>query len=62
MLAAKSGAAGVVAELLDAGADPELKDKQGMTAVDYASAIGSPDLVKLFDPGARATATQQQEQ
>jgi uncharacterized protein len=53
MLAVKSGQTGVVAELLDAGADRELKDKEGLTAFDYASAIGSADLVKMIEERAK---------
>ncbi len=48
MIAAQYGKTGVVRALLAHGADPALRDKQGRTALDWASMRGQDDAVALL--------------
>jgi hypothetical protein len=39
--------------LLAKGADADIKDKDGLRAVDYANQFSTDDLSKLFEPNAK---------
>jgi ankyrin repeat protein len=49
MHAAENGYADVARELLDAGADPSLKDRSGYSALDWATQYGERAVVKLLE-------------
>lgn len=53
MLAAKYGTIDVVKQLLDAGADPSLKNVQGLTAIDFAMQVQRDDIVKAIASAVR---------
>jgi ankyrin repeat protein len=48
MMAAQYGTPAAVKLLLDAGADPHLKNSLGLTALDFATQAERPDAVKLL--------------
>ena len=54
MMAARYGSAVAVKALLDAGADPLLKNSQGLSALDFALAVGREDSAELIRAQVRA--------
>jgi hypothetical protein len=54
MMAARYGTNDAVKLLLDAGADPTLKNVQGLTAIDFARQVQREDTVLLIAGGVRA--------
>lgn len=48
MMAARYGTAAAVELLLDAGADPMLKNDRGMTAIDFAQSVSRQDVAELI--------------
>jgi hypothetical protein len=59
MLAAHYGHADVVRLLLEEGADPTLRNEQGLTAVDFARRAGRDDMAELVAAALRARRPQQ---
>lgn len=57
MLAAHYGHADVVRLLLEEGADPSLRNEQGLTAVDFARRAGRDDMAELVATALRARRT-----
>ncbi len=53
MMAARYGSNDAVKLLLDAGADPMLKNKLGLTAIDFAAQVQRADTVQLIAAGVR---------
>ncbi len=49
MLAARHGHAALVRVLLDLGAAPDQRDRAGLRPVDVARAMGSTDVVQVFE-------------
>lgn len=54
MMAARYGHAGLVALLLEEGADPMLRNEQGLTALDFARQAGRDDQANLIAAAIRA--------
>jgi ankyrin repeat protein len=58
MLAAKYGTIDVVKQLLEAGADPLLKNGLGLTAIDFATQVQRDDIVRAISAAVRSTRKQ----
>ena len=56
MMAAMYGSVDVVRLLLDAGADPLIKNSVGLTAVDFAAQVQRDDVVAVITPAMRSKA------
>ena len=54
MAAAAAGHHDAVALLLEFGADPALRDREGLTAADHATAAGHADLARRLSTDAEA--------
>jgi ankyrin repeat protein len=48
MMAARYGSSPNVAVLLESGADPKLKNQQGLNALDFATAGAMPDSIAML--------------
>lgn len=55
MLAAQYGSEGMVKLLLDEGADVQLRNQQGLSAVDFARRSEREFMVKMLDEAYQAT-------
>jgi ankyrin repeat protein len=58
MLAAKYGTIDVVKQLLDAGADPSIKNGLGLTAIDFATQVQRDDIVRVIAAAVRGKRSQ----
>ena len=56
MMAARYGSVDSVKQLLSAGADPLLKNKKGLTAIDFAQGVERADVANLIAAAVRARA------
>jgi ankyrin repeat protein len=56
MMAAMYGTAESVKVLLEAGADPSIKNEQGLTAIDFANRVSRPGNAELIAAAIRAKA------
>ena len=54
MLASKYGTIDVVSQLLDAGADPSIKNDLGLTAIDFALQVQRDDIVRAISASVRS--------
>jgi ankyrin repeat protein len=54
MMAAMYGTVDAVKVLLEAGADPLLKNRQGLTAIDFASQVQRDDVIRAIAAAVRA--------
>lgn len=54
MMAARYGSPEIVGLLLEEGADPDVRNQQGLTAVDFARRAGRDDLAELVSRAVRA--------
>lgn len=56
MMAAMYGSTAAVKVLLEAGADPQIKNEQGLTAIDFANRVSRADAAELIAAAIRAKA------